>query len=249
MKNWKNSFTLIELRVVIAIIAILASMLLPALNKARERGKSITCINNMKQIGISQAMYSGDNQEWIVPTLNGSMWYEILSGRHTSGLAFAQGYGLGYYGNSILRGNMCCPSEPMGFGASSPKYPYTHYLANSYLLGYKGGGAIGTEKAHKLSSVIKPTQAIFAGDSKSTTSYDGDYTQYFAYRHGIADPRTSNSDASVTRGQTNLVFVDGHVEDKTYMQISQMPDDTGAKNIYYSAMRYGFGYPNSGAAF
>lgn len=60
-----NKFTLIELLVVISIIAILASMLLPAMSNAREKAKEAGCKNNLKQIGPAISMYLNDNRDWF----------------------------------------------------------------------------------------------------------------------------------------------------------------------------------------
>lgn len=115
----RNQFTLIELLVVIAIIAILASMLLPALNSAREKAKSIKCVNNLKQLYLGFAGYA-NNYDGYYPANKVSTWqYEVakeLNLKSNSATWWAFNWHNKARSNSIL----ICPSvTPPGL---SPKW-------------------------------------------------------------------------------------------------------------------------------
>ena len=91
MKTQKH-FTLIELLVVIAIIAILAGMLLPALNTSRERARSVNCMSNLKQLYMSHSAYTPDNDGWVLnaySATDGGNWGDrLVKGKYLPNKSF-----------------------------------------------------------------------------------------------------------------------------------------------------------------
>lgn len=63
----RHRFSLIELLITVAVIAILAGLLLPALNRAREKARALNCLSNLKQTGMAAISYAGDNEDCLLP--------------------------------------------------------------------------------------------------------------------------------------------------------------------------------------
>ena len=231
--NLPHGFTLVELLVVISIIALLVSLLMPALSRAREQARSVECLSNLRRIALSVVFYSDDNDDEMMFTLfNGQTWMDYLYVTEDDKNALV------LPGSSEKRTRFHCPSEPDHGIETPPRAPYhtTWSPAGDYglnrgpdsqiMCGQTNEFGTITMKSAKLSSIKRPAERFMVVDSEY---YFADPIQYW-HRNPIEIPgrtwvidsrhngRRGETDSgligyiSEVQGKPNMAFVDCHAE-------------------------------------
>ena len=209
----KRTFTLIELLVVIAIIAILAAMLLPALAKARNKAQNMSCISNLKQLGLASNMYTDDNEPRIVP-YSGSgnsatpVWGDAL-------LPYAGDLKVFKCPLNLLAIKMqgTTPDRIWRYGdtgvPASTGYSYgLNCWSGTGGLIPRGPGNRTAPEIPKPSSVILISDA--AGPSPSQVAGGGGGWNYVEVRGQMIE--ASKNSVHYYEDKANCTFVDGHVQ-------------------------------------
>jgi len=177
----REKFTLIELLVVIAIIAILAGMLLPTLNKAREKGKQAACTSLFKQFGYAFQMYLDDNKDWLPPLRdNGSPEKYLFSLGEKSTflgaylLKSSKSQYIGLLSDSMPT-KFVCPSASIPSGWTQA---YTYGINNHF---YNAGLGGAKADSRRLAFFKRASATLLMGEIQMENQFQ---VNYYVVLHG-----------------------------------------------------------------
>ena len=195
--KFTRAFTLIELLVVIAIIAILAALLLPALSKAKEKAKAISCLNNLKQWGVATQMYANDHKDFLPPegapnpvdSATNTGWYiqlpRVLNLPRYHDQPWRKDETV-EPGNSIW----ICPSNKRRSNGNN----LFQYCLNGLV---DGTGA--KDQPTQISSIPNPSATVYFFDSKNLPAVHADMNNPGNFAH-----------TNLHGGGAQFTFLDGH---------------------------------------